>query len=112
MFDAPITSDKLESILSSLRLELEQLLDNQLEAIFLYGSQARGDAQPDSDIDILVILNGVFEYFEMIEKTVDITAGLSLEYDVVISTAFTSLDDFNNLQTPFLMNIRREGVQV
>jgi hypothetical protein len=58
------------------------------------------------------VLEGEFNYFEMIEKTVGITAGLSLEHDVVISTAFTSSEDFMNLQTPFLMNVRREGVQV
>ncbi len=46
MFEAPLTAEKLANILSSLRQGLEQLLGDQLEAVYLYGSHARGDARP------------------------------------------------------------------
>ncbi|WP_413174460.1 nucleotidyltransferase domain-containing protein [Anabaena azotica] len=35
---------------------MQELYQNQLEAIILYGSQAREDAKEFSDIDILVVL--------------------------------------------------------
>jgi predicted nucleotidyltransferase len=56
MFEDPLTKEKLENILCSLRLGLEGLLGEQLEAVYLYGSHARGDAHTDSDIDVLVVL--------------------------------------------------------
>ena len=32
-------------------------------SVILYGSEARGDARPDSDIDFLVLLDSEGEYF-------------------------------------------------
>jgi predicted nucleotidyltransferase len=74
--------------------------------------RARGDARDDSDIDILIVLKNDFNYSEMLRLSSDFTASLSLEKDVVISRAFVSKADFENRQTPFLMNVRREGVRV
>jgi hypothetical protein len=39
-------------------------------------------------------------------------ADLSLQHDVVISRAFVSNERFEREQTPFLLNVRREGVTV
>ena len=51
-------NDKLKTILTQLRSHFEQLYDTRLVTMVLYGSQARGDARPDSDIDVLVVLKG------------------------------------------------------
>jgi len=105
-------STDIRRILKKLKKELMQIYGDQVDSILLYGSRARGDERPDSDIDILVVLKDDFNYSEMLRLSSDLAASLSLENDVVISRAFVSKEQFENRQTPFLMNVRREAVPV
>ena len=89
----------------------EQYQEN-LDELILYGSQARGDAQEYSDIDVLVVLRKAFNYPEEIERTSQFIADLSLEYDTVISRAFISAQRFQEENSPFLLNVRREGISL
>ena len=107
-----MTQEQLTEILKALRVGLFQLLGERLEAVYLYGSQARGDAQPDSDIDVLVVLRGEFDYFDMIEETGQVSADLSLQNDAVISLTFVSKQDYEHKRTPFLLNVHREGFAI
>ena len=47
--------NKVTAILSELRRRFEVLYGERLVRMVLFGSQARGDAQPESDIDVLVV---------------------------------------------------------
>jgi predicted nucleotidyltransferase len=102
----------VQKVLKKLKKELPHIYGEQLDSIILYGSRARGDERPDSDIDILIILKDDFNYSEMLRLSSDLAASLSLENDVVISRAFVSKEQFEQRQTPFLMNVRREGIPV
>jgi predicted nucleotidyltransferase len=107
-----MTEERLSEILRALRRELAEVLGEQLEAIYLFGSQVRGEARSDSDIDILVIVRGDLNYMDLIHRTSPLVAALSLQHDVVISRAFVSQERFEREQSPFLLNVRREGVLV
>lgn len=107
-----MTHQKLSEILHTLRDGLFQILEDRLEAVYLYGSQARGDAYPDSDIDVLVVVRGDFDYFDMIEKTGALAADLSLKYETVIAMAFISQRNYEEGHTPFLLNVQREGIHI
>jgi predicted nucleotidyltransferase len=97
-------------ILETLRHEFARLLGDQLESMLLYGSRARGEHRSDSDIDVLVVTREPMEYAALIQRTSEVVAALSLENNVVISRAFVSKERFEREQSPFLLNVRREGI--
>jgi len=103
---------RTEKILKELKQGLAQIYGEQLKAVYLYGSQARGEARDDSDIDVLIVLRGEFNYIEMLKRSDELAAALSLENDAVISRAFASEQEYQDKQSPFLMNVRREAVPV
>jgi predicted nucleotidyltransferase len=107
-----ISQTRLRQILKEYRTRLEETLGEDLDSIVLYGSQARGDAVEGSDIDVLCVMKRPFDYGELILRTSEITSEISLKYDVVLSRSFARLEDYKTRQTPFLMNVRREGVAV
>ena len=105
-------SEKLKIILTELRRRFEEIYGERLVRMVLFGSQARGDAEPGSDIDILVVLQGPVKPGQEIARTGEITATLSLKYDVVVSCTFVSADRYATEQSPLLLNVRKEGVPV
>jgi predicted nucleotidyltransferase len=107
-----MSEPQLTKILGTLRQAFSRTLGDQLEAMLLFGSRARGEAHPGSDVDVLVVVRGEFDYGDLIKRTSPIVSALSLQYDVVISRAFVSKEQFEQGRSPFLLNVRREGVVI
>lgn len=105
-------NQKLSEILAELRRYLETLYRERLAQIILYGSQARGDAQPDSDIDVLIVLGEPVDFVTEIERTSHFVSALCLKYNVLVSCAFVGSDRFRQEEGGFFRNVRREGIVV
>lgn len=103
---------RLTIILRDLQGEFSRILGGKLDTILLFGSQARGDARVDSDVDVLVVIRGEFDYAELIKRTSDVVSELSLQHDIMISRFFISKEHFEHDQNPFLLNVRQEGIRI
>ena len=102
----------LQHILEQFRRGLEGIYGSRLAEVVLFGSQARDEAWPDSDIDVLVVLKGPVDPSLEIPRVSPLASGLSLRHDVVISCVYVSEEDFHAEESPLLLNVRREGVTV
>ena len=103
---------RIKKVLQELRSELESIYGTRLRQLVLFGSQARGDVAAESDIDVLVVLDGAVTPGKEIARTGGVVAALSLKFDCVISCVFISADRYSSEQTSLLLNIRNEGVAI
>jgi uncharacterized protein len=101
---------QLATILVTLHQAFDRLYDDRLVHVILFGSQARNEAQPDSDIDILVVLKGDVDSWTEIKRTGEIVSQLCLDYSVVICCIFISEIQHQAQQTALLRNVSQEGV--
>jgi predicted nucleotidyltransferase len=101
---------KIQELLARLRRGLELLYDERLSAVYLFGSFARAEATPESDVDILIVLDEVTDYGQEIERTGHLISELSLDYEVSISRVFVSSSAWQHRDSPFLSNLRKQAI--
>jgi len=103
---------KLKQILDELKQQLAETYGDRLARVVLFGSQARGDARADSDIDVLVVLRGDVEPAREILNTGATVAEVSLRHDVSIMCLFRSVQAYEHQASPVLKNAHAEGIAV
>lgn len=101
---------KLNSIIKQIKQQFQQIYQEELVSLILFGSQARGEAQQDSDIDILVVLKREVNPVTEIKRNSDLLTELSLEYDVLINCVYTSQKELKADEKPLIKNINQEGI--
>jgi predicted nucleotidyltransferase len=95
-------------LLNRFKGEVKKVLGNRLDRIVLFGSRSRGDAEPDSDFDLLVSVQSLQKTDK--KKVFDIAAGLSLEYGTVLTVLVLSAEEFTEDRYFYLHeNIQKEG---
>jgi predicted nucleotidyltransferase len=107
---ARMTSKTLEAMLKELKVRLARLYGPRLKAVFIFGSYARGEADEESDVDVLIVLDRIEHYCSEVDRTSFITSELSLAHAVSISCVFVSEGQWKSDETAFLQNVREEAL--
>jgi nucleotidyltransferase-like protein/uncharacterized protein UPF0158 len=89
--------------------ELRGLYGDRLRQVLLFGSWARGDAHPESDIDLLVVLDEVESTWNELRRMDPILWRHSLENDTVISATPVAEADLKRPSVPILIRAKAEG---
>lgn len=94
--------------------KLRQVYGEHLVEVRLYGSRARGDAEEDSDIDVLVILDHVEDFWKELHRIEEIAYTLEADYDyrLIISAFPISREEYEQGESPLLLNVQREGMRI
>jgi predicted nucleotidyltransferase len=102
----------IQTLLPELKAGLHAIYGERLRGVYLYGSYARSEADEESDVDVLIVLDRVPVYGAEIDRTSHLMASLSLDYGATVSCVFSAEEDWRGLGTPFLDNVREEAVAV
>lgn len=105
-------SPELWRLLRTLREALERRYGADLEDLILFGSEARGEARQDSDIDIVLVLRRQVQPGAEIARLGDILADLNLSYGRLVSVIPTSQSHYQQALGPFWRNVRAEGIRL
>lgn len=83
---------------------------DRLQGVVLYGSEARGDTTPDSDIDVLVLLEDPVDYGRDLDMNLQALYPLAEKWARRISAKPVSAEAYKNLDCPLYREAHREGI--
>lgn len=106
------TTVNLEALTAEFKQAMQQLYGERLAKVILFGSYARGDFHPESDVDFMIVLKDMtIVKMDEFDRLYPVSSALSEKYNVPISVMpvdekrFTQKADYL-----FFKNVRREGV--
>ncbi len=98
-------------LLDELRDRLSRAYGSRLYSVVLFGSEARGQAGPESDIDLIVVLDGlVGDYGEELERGLTAVYPVALRLGRRVSVKPVAREEFEHGDNPLLREVRRSGV--
>ena len=104
-------SEKEKQVLLRFKQILLDRFGSQIVGMRLFGSKARGDAHPDSDIDVLVVTRR--DDWKLKDEIGKVVTSILLEESIYLSVKVLGMPSFRRLtrlSSPFLKNISRDGI--
>jgi len=105
----------LDQLLAEIARYAREYFGDSLEAVILYGSYARGDADDESDIDIMLLVKQSKSELVLHRKTWDrFGTDIDLKYNVFTSFKLQDSETFYAWldHLPFFRNVDQEGVRI
>lgn len=103
----------MQNLLEQYVTEIKKIYGSHLCRVILYGSYARGDFRPDSDVDIMILLDmSDLDLKAYSQQLSYMTYDFNLDHDLDIKPIAKSEEHFRKwvLNYPFYENVNKEGV--
>ena len=96
------------------QIKEKMMITEPTATTILYGSEARGDARPDSDIDLLILLEGDKRDLRKESEISGALYDIELESGILISPMIMLRNQWDNrpFKTPFYINVMNEGIRL
>jgi len=102
--------EKIKHLINQIKERLMKTYGEKIKRVILYGSYVRGEATRDSDVDILVVVDESLNPFEVRRGLSDLLFDTLLEEGELISVITLPEHFFENYNSPFVLNVKREGM--
>ena len=99
-----------DELLRDIRARLERAYGKRLRGVVLYGSAARGEDKPDSDIDVLVLLTGPVMLGQDIHTNVETLFPLMLDIERPIHAVPADVADYEQGAIGLYRIAKAEGI--
>jgi predicted nucleotidyltransferase len=107
-----IKNKQLFALLNELKSGLAEIYGDRLFSVILFGSHARGEATPESDIDVMVVLTDFVNAVEERARMSGLFWHFLREYDELVSIIPISKSRFLAGEISFLRVVKREGIEL
>ncbi|WXG41511.1 MAG: nucleotidyltransferase domain-containing protein [Candidatus Freyarchaeum deiterrae] len=101
---------RVKELVNQIKEYLIKTYGGKVKQVILYGSHVRGQATKDSDVDVLVVVDDFLNPSDVRERLGDIILDILLEKGELISVIVVPEHFFKNYNSPFLLNVKEEGV--
>ena len=112
--DPPVGDGAVDprQVAEAVAVDLRALYGDRLVAVVLYGSRARDDAHPESDIDLAVILDDTPSPWDELRRMDDVLWRHTLESGLTVSATPVSRAAWEDPRSPMLRSAKAEGLRV
>ena len=97
--------------LTRFRAAVTEIYGERVERVVLFGSRARGDAQPDSDYDVAVFLRDMTDRAAEMNRLADLATDILYKEGEFIHAMPYGAGSYND-GTPLMHEIRAEGIDL
>lgn len=107
-----LTGDEKKAV-AEIRERVNGLVGSRLKGLYVFGSKARGDYDPESDVDLAILVDDLDN--PMKRRIIDIVVEVETRYIVVISSLVLSWKEFSHLlerERRLALDIQKEGIPI
>jgi len=97
-------------LFDEIKTNLRAAFGERLQGVVLYGSEARGTAAPDSDVDLLVLLDEMDDFGRDLQTALNAVFPLALHIGRRISAKPVDAREYETVECPLYHNAHREGM--